>query len=402
LLTSFVTRMPAYYLSWGRYTLATGLMLLPLAMGLAITLLKKDHWRADAATLSLLTTGVLFSHYFTGVLLAVFLIMLGIIFLVIHRKAFKSAIPSVLKLALHTGLGLFLAAPWLWRVMRFSSARTGVSSNLPPSLDGLFNGNGDGGYIWQLLGPNSNHWLLLGAGMGLILALITRKRLSFGLWSLLLAVMTLPWSFAVAPFRPDHFAIILFLPVVLWTGWLFWQLGRWVARRLGRRWVTSALTLVLVVGLIAWSFSFSKNIVNPVTVLVTEDDLAALNWVRENTPAEARFFINTTHWLSGVYRGTDGGGWILPLTGRWALVPTVFYGFSNDAGYKTQLREWGERASAITTCDAAFWELVEEAGLDWIYVREGVGSLTPEGLVDCTGVEGVYTDGQITIYTIGQ
>jgi hypothetical protein len=404
LLTSFATRMPAYYLSWGRYTLTTGLVLLPLAMGLAITLLKKKDYRwTDAATLSLLTAGVLLSHYFTGVLLAIFLTFLGIVHLITHRKAFKTAIACVLKLTLHAGIGLLLAAPWLWRVVRFSQARTGVSSNLPPSLEGLFNGNGDGGYIWQLLGPTSNHWLLPVAGMGLILALITnRKRLEFALWSLLLAVMTLPWSFAVAPFRPDHFAIILFLPVVLWTGWLFWQLGRWVARKLGRRWVTSALTLVLVVGLIAWSFSFSKNIVNPVTVLVTEDDLAALIWVRENTPADARFFINTTHWLSGVYRGTDGGGWLLPLTGRWALVPTVFYGFSNDAGYKTQLREWGERASAITTCDAAFWALVEEAGLDWIYVREGVGSLTPEGLVDCTGVEGVYTDGQITIYTIGQ
>ncbi len=114
------------------------------------------------------------------------------------------------------------------------------------------------------------------------------------------------------------------------------------------------------------------------------------------------FFINTTHWLSGVHRGTDGGGWILPLTGRWALVPTVFYGFSNDAGYKTQLREWGKRASAITTCDDSFWELVEEADLDWIYVQDGVGSLQSEGLVGCAGVEGVYAEGKVHIYQIQQ
>ncbi len=62
-----------------------------------------------------------------------------------------------------------------------------------------------------------------------------------------------PVEFHRRTLRPDHFAIILFLPVVLWVGWLFWQLGRWLARRLGRRWVAGALTFVLIAGLIAWS-----------------------------------------------------------------------------------------------------------------------------------------------------
>ena len=136
------------------------------------------------------------------------------------------------------------------------------------------------------------------------------------------------------------------------------------------------------------------------TVLVTKDDLAALAWVRENTPADARFFINTTHWLSGVYRGSDGGGWLLPYTERWAIVPTVFYGFSNDVDYKVKLREWGEQASDITTCNAAFWDLVAEADVDWIYIREGVGSLQPEGLIGCAGVEGVYKEGKVKLFII--
>ena len=43
LLVSFATRMPAYYLSWGRYTLLTGLVLLPLAMGQAINLCAENN-----------------------------------------------------------------------------------------------------------------------------------------------------------------------------------------------------------------------------------------------------------------------------------------------------------------------------------------------------------------------
>jgi len=39
LLTAFFTQMPAYYLTWGRYTLLTGLVIMPLAMAVAIKVL---------------------------------------------------------------------------------------------------------------------------------------------------------------------------------------------------------------------------------------------------------------------------------------------------------------------------------------------------------------------------
>ncbi len=35
-----MTRMPAYYLSWGRYTLTIGMIFLPLAMSVALRLLR--------------------------------------------------------------------------------------------------------------------------------------------------------------------------------------------------------------------------------------------------------------------------------------------------------------------------------------------------------------------------
>ena len=142
------------------------------------------------------------------------------------------------------------------------------------------------------------------------------------------------------------------------------------------------------------------NIINPVTILVTQDDLDALAWVKENTPPQARFYINTTYWLNNVYRGVDGGGWLLPYTGRWALVPTVFYGFSPDKAYVLQTREWGERASQVTTCSANFWSLVEDAQLDWVYIREGTGSLQGAGLQDCDGVEETYANDTVRIFTI--
>jgi len=399
LLVSFVTRMPAYYLSWGRYTLTVGMVLLPLAMGLALEITRgKARW-GGMVTLALLTAGILLSHYFAALLLAVFLVLLAFVNLVQGRWGLPQALIQVSCLSNSALAGLLLAAPWLWRVAQYSASRPGIVSNLPQSLEMVITGGG-GNYVWQLLGPVSNHWLLLPAGLGLVVCLFKRRSLGFALWSLALAALALPWGVALQPFRPDHFAIVLFTPITLLAGWLLWLAARWVAGRLKLRWVTVALMGLVLAGWIAWGFPKLRNIVNPATVLVTEADLDALDWVAENTPEGARFFINTAHWQDGVYRGVDGGGWLLPYTRRWALVPTVFYSFSPDATYVGELRDWGQAASQVSTCSEDFWRLVGEAELDWIYLQSGVGSLQPGGLAGCAGVEEAYEHGGVVIYRI--
>jgi len=400
ILVSFATRMPAYYLSWGRYTLMTGLVLLPLAMSFALQLAGRSRRKRDIAALALLTAGVLLSHYFAAILLALFLVLITIVMMVPRFGDFWRAVKDFYWVPVGAVLGFLLAAPWLWRVAQFSPGSAGVGVNLPESVEAVVEGSGRWDYIWQLLGPASNHWLLLAAGLGVLIGMIRLKRVGFGIWSLLLGGLTLPWTFTLRPFRPDHFAIVLFFPAALWAGYLFWQAGRWVGDRLNQGWLSLVLILSLVGGWIAWGLPLSTDIVNPVTVLVTGDDVDALAWVAENTPEEARFYINTAHWQSGMYRGVDGGGWTLPYAGRWSLVPTVFYGFSPDGDTVRQIRDWGERASTITTCSTEFWEIVDEADLGWVYIREGAGSLQPEGLVGCEGVRVVYNMGSIKIYTL--
>jgi len=399
LLASFATRMPAYYLSWGRYTLTSGLVLLPLAMAAALMLLKNKQRKSEIITLGILTAGVLLSHYFTAVLLALFLVLAALAYVIPRWHKPLSAVLELLPAAGGAVLGLLLAGPWLLRVLRYASASPGIELTGVETIQSIFE-NSRWEYISNLLGPASNYGLLAAAGIGLVWALIRLKAVPFALWSLSLGVMSLPLGVSFDPFRPDHFAIVLFLPIVLWVGWLVWRIGRWLSNKINRRWVSTAIFVVFVTGWAAWSLSLDVSIVNPVTVLVTYDDLDALQWVQENTPSEARFYINTTYWLNNVYRGVDGGGWLLPYTGRWALVPTVFYGYSPDKEVVLQTREWGERASQITTCSANFWSLVETAQLDWVYIREGTGSLQEAGLQGCTGIIKTYANDTVRIYTI--
>ena len=238
------------------------------------------------------------------------------------------------------------------------------------------------------------------AGIGLLWAFIKRQRAAFGIWTLVCAILALPWSVALKPFRPDHFAITFFLPLSLWAGWAFWQLGDLLGRWLKRSWIALLVPALLVTGWSVWGYDLSSHIVNSVTVLVTEPDIEALDWVNENTPTDARFLINTAYWQYGNYRGVDGGGWLLPYTGRWSLVPTVFYGFSPNTDDVRQFIQWGKDASTLTTCDAAFWELVEDADLNYLYIREGTGSLQTEGLEGCEKVVKIYENETIQIYQL--
>ena len=399
LLASFATRMPAYYLSWGRYTLIIGLILLPLAMAKALELLRESPPKSGVFTLGLLTAGVLLSHYFAALLLAIFLVVLALVYLIRRWNVPLSAILVFYRVPLGALLGLLLAGPWLLRLAAYSKASRGIEMVIPQAFEAIFEIS-RWEYLGSLVGPASNIALLTLAGVGLLWAIIRQTTLTFSAWSLLLGVLSLPIGLTLRPFRPDHFAIVLFLPIVLWVGWLSWQVGNLLKMMFNKPWLAELLLLTVLLAFTAWSFPLSLNIVNPVTTLVSEDDLEALNWINENTPEDARFFINTTYWLNNVYRGVDGGGWLLPYTGRWALVPTVFYGFSPDQAYRQQLQDWGERASQITTCSEDFWTLIEEAELDWVYLREGSGSLQPIALEDYAGITSVYTNDTVWIFAV--
>lgn len=399
LLVSFATRMPAYYLSWGRYTLLTGLVLLPLAMAQAINIVRGKDLKRNLIVFALLTAGLLLTHYFAAVLLVIFLGFIALVIIIRGRKNLPRTLLHLSGLLTSAAAGLVMAAPWLLRMAQSTISDLMFETNLPESANSFLNSDSLK-YIWQLLSPSSNHWLLVPAGFGLLIVLIQRNKLGFSLWSITLAAMTLPWGLNLRPFRPDHFAIVLFLPIALLAGLTFWYFGNWVAKQLKERWLSTVMLLLAILGWSAWGFDLNRTIANPATVLATGADIDALNWVIENTPPDARFFINTEHWQGGVYRGIDGGSWLLPYTGRWAVVPTIFYGFSPDREWTQTIRDWGQAANKIVTCTDDFWSLVDEAELDWIYLRLIRGSLRVGALSGCEGIKIMYQNESIVIFSI--
>ena len=400
LLIGFVSQMPAYYATWGRYTLLTGLVLLPLAMATAQDIMHKGVTRSRLATMTMLVAGLVLSHYYAALLLAVFLAFcIGQALIAGFRAGQRGKGENWLPLIFGVALGFLLAAPWLYRMWGHaqSEVKVGVVSLSMQAVEDSYY-PGFLAYIWHLLGPQRNYFFLLISLGGLPIAMRRRETRAFALWALVLGLLTLPWGVYLAPFRPDHAAIVLFLPAALLLADLMVTVIEWLATTRFSR-IAVPVALLLVVALITWGAWDTRKIVNPATILATSNDLQAIAWIEANVAESARFLINVTHWQYGSYRGVDGGWWIGPLTGRETLLPAVLYSMG-DNQYVQQVNEYARQSSELQGCSPEFWDLVSRTSVTHIYLNRDKGSLKAENLQNCPNLALVYQEGEISIYQV--
>lgn len=395
LLLAFATKMPGYYLSWGRYTLLTGMLLLPLAMAEAVRVARGEKLRRSAPLLAVLTAGTLLSHYLAAILLALFLVVLALSRLVRNIRQKSRDWRPLLALAGSALAGLTLVSRWYWRVFRYSRGIISTEIRLPTS--GTLNAD-NWDYFWNLVGPLTGYVVLGLAVGGLVWALTRARTRPLAIWGLLVALLSLPLGLVLGPFRSDHFSLALFLPAVCLAACLLVWAGDWLGPRLPKKAWGTAAALLVCAALLGGGAWLNREPVNASTVLADENDLAALEWIEDHLPLDARFFINTTGWGYGLYRGMDGGAWILPYTGRWSLAPTIFYSFSGEEETYTRWIDWSQRASGLNGCTEEFRALTKEAGLNYLYLREGVGSLQAEALRGCAEARQLYSAGGVSIW----
>ncbi|HWQ45417.1 MAG TPA: hypothetical protein VN376_01050 [Longilinea sp.] len=387
LLAGFVLEMPAFYLAWGRYTLLTGLALLPLALASAWEVRVKNdplQW----LKLALFTSGVFLSHYLAGIILilAVFLLLL---FDYLERKK-ASGWKFAWNILLGSCAGVLLALPWLWRAWSFTRRYAQITTDQfsMDSWDAWIN----------LLGPWRNGLTLIIGLAGLVWVIGKPGKRWLAVWSLGLLFLSLPLGLRWGPFRPDHFSILLWLPAALLAAYAAVDGADWLARKFINPlpWVTLAACSV---GLIVWGQVEMSHLVDDRMILGGSADIRAAEWVQQNTPEESRFLINTTLWQTASYRGVDGGYWLPVLAGRQTVLPPAMYGYGS-AEYIHQINDWAERANRLTTCDDNFWGLVDQAALDYVYISDGHGSLQVEALRDCPGLTEEYNQDGIHILSI--
>ncbi len=397
LLVGFVFQMPAYYVSWGRYPLLAGLAVLPLALAAALDVRRCPWSRGAWARLALYAAGICFCHFLAVGLLILFLLVLAGFETVKAWRARSMRVVAWQPLA-GAALGALAAAPWLARVWTYSSSYFGVDVVSPLDASQAQASTELLNYLLYLLGPWRSHFLLILAGLGLVLAFRNVNARLLAVWGGLMALMATPWGPRFAPFRPDHLAIVLFLPASLLAADVLVSAGE----ALGRTWRRIAGQIgvgLAVCCLLLWGIVDGRDILNPVTTFTTPADVTALRWIEQNTPPTARFFINVTPWQGTLYRGVDGGYWITSITGRGMLLPPAVYAWSDPEVVQMQTETF-KQASQLQSCSDAFWGLIEQNHLTHIYLREQAGSLQPSALEGCAGVILRYQQEGVWIYEI--
>jgi hypothetical protein len=393
LLAGFVFQMPAYYLTWGRYTLSTGLIVLLSAMSCALEFKDRPTDRRIGLRLALLTAGVCLTHYLATVLLFIFFVILGLIGMVTaaRRRDLRSVPWQMAAWALGGGLA---ALPWLARVLIDNQA-SAVIRGLKTVVTAA-----DWSYLINLIGPRYNHTLMILAAVGLVFGLRHRSLWSFAAWSLVLLFLAQPFAIRLGPFRPDLYVIVLFVPAAVFLGALIAD-GAGALSKITRPWLGRGAMIIATALLLVWGIRETRSILNQATVIANKADLQALEWVRVNTTPDARFYINPAAWLGSTNRGVDGGYWLLPFAGRFSLVPPALYVFQPPDEVR-QINDWAAQAKTIKGCTAEFWTITSQARLTHVYVRQGRGSLQPAALDQCPRLRLVYREAGISIYEIEQ
>lgn len=400
ILVGFVSQMPAYYLTWGRYPLLTGMLILPLAIAEALETVKRGFSLSSFLALALLTSGLLLSHYYAALSFGIFLVVLVFTEMIDHIRAWKSTlVRHVLPVIVAGGFGFILALPWLLRMWRFTQTFTAIGTLLP-TVDAVERAYFPNylPYLWKLLGPVHNHLLLFLAIPGLVMAIWRKWTRPFGIWALILTLLSLPWMIQIAPFRPDHAAIVLFLPVSLFVSDLFVSLTDWIGRGRFASYKVIAILLPLL-ALITWGLWQTRSVVNASTILVDKADVKALEWIQNSTPPDANFLINVSPWQAGILRGVDGGWWITPLTGRSTFLPPALYPLGPQK-YVDQINQLAGRVSQLTGCTAELRNIIETAGVTYVYIHDGKGNLTSESLINCPGMIELYNQQGVHIYRV--
>ncbi|WP_161804532.1 hypothetical protein [Ardenticatena maritima] len=412
-LGALVSWMPAYYVSWGRYTHLLGVLIAVLFVQALWRLHTSPAPRWWFATI---WWGLWLALVHLRVAVFTLTLVACLVLLLLAQRAWR----SLWRWGVCGMVVALLLSPWLWWLIQ--QRRYAIVASSPPPTPTISTNllwiphNAElltlatGGVAVLFSDTHAPLWLVIAGGLWALVLYATLWRgrshaftrralggwLLLALWSALTVVVVygryigLPSPTFV---NVDSAFITLFVPLSLAGGGLVaWVLHVWLTPPRARLVGAVLATLLAVWG--AWAM---RDIVNPITVLATADDVAALRWVRDATPPNALFVTPARLWQYNIYVGSDGGYWLSVLTDRASLPPPSLYTVSGEPDW---IRETNALLEAWATADGlddtALLERLQAAGVTHIFIGAKNAHWTPPP--PTAPLDLVFQHGQTRIY----
>jgi hypothetical protein len=389
LVVGLASIMPAYYVSWGRYTLVAGMLLLPgslVALTLAFGELRRPREAGPVVAAGLLLAGLSLVH-FVALCLA---LLWGVALVFTAQLPLRHLVKRGLLLG---GVALGLTLPWYAML---------VPQIQPGAGAAVMHVAGEPGYNAMpvaLLWAGNNALLAALAGCAAFLALLWRRRVAATIavwWALVVlaanpVLLGLPY---LSFFTNEFVAITLFAPLALLIAGgaavLETRLPGWRAQFIPAALAATALWLAL----------HFQSVVRPDTVLANAADLRAVAWAARHTPPDARFVVNTAGWLYDVDRGADGGWWLAPLAGRAVSTPPVVFTYGSPSFVAQVKQDTSWLRSGAGTDPTALAEFMRRRGYSHVFATRRGTSVDPERLRSAPEFIELHRDEDVTIFVL--
>ena len=398
LVTGTLSLMPAYYVSWGRYTQLAGLLILPAALYL-IWKFYDGHQRWRSLVLAgLACAGLFLVHYRAMVFLAFLLLAwaLAEMLRTLNRQPLWQTLPRLVLPPLGVAAAAIgLTLPWwpaFWQELALPVAAMETGSTAAVLK-----------LNWGLINPIFGQQALLLALGGLAWGLLRRRWFAplLALWVGMLFLAAHPanlglrrgnlWNDTVAE-------ITLFIPISVLAGYLVasaLRLGEWTLparlRIFGRALVVLAAAALALAGA-----EKLLPIVNTGTLLARQADRPALAWAAEHLPPGEQVLINPFWWGFNAYAGQDGGFWMAPLGERPSLPPPVLYPLGDYQPVNRLLQQVTEKSRD----PAALQALLRAADVHYIYTGARGGILSPRLLNESGLFQPLYQRDGVWIFEV--
>jgi hypothetical protein len=400
-ITGFLTPMPAYYTSWGRYTELTGLLILPVILALLQLWLddrnkNKNVWIMLFGAIA--AGGLFMVHYRVIVFLAALIISFALVEIVFGRQPSpKKQVRFLLFVFIMAVLGVVSVAPWFIQTLKtifLPKVNLTITSSVNFFQD----------FSWPYLTSAFGKQALVVAGLGLLWGLIKRRSLAFIIFMWVeflfflanLDALKLPGAGMITNLSVE---IMLFIPISILGGYFIDQILIHWKDLIPKQFILPSIGIIcLFFGFVGYLGARQLiPILNPVTILSRNADLPAIDWISEHISQNETIVINPFAWGYGLFAGNDGGYWISPLSGRGSLPPPVLYGLGS--GIK-QINQQIQEIISISEDPTKFWEFLTSHQLHYVYSGARGGVIPPEKLASSGLFNVLYHQDGVWIFKV--
>lgn len=409
-ITGFLTPMPAYYTSWGRYTQLAGLLILPSILSFLILGLRQDksanqhfHVKRNSILLAIIAiSGLFLVHYRVLAFLILLLFAKFISDLTFQGSSPRKAILSKWLISTFVILigSVALVFPWFFHAI----SQIFIPKLTPPAFNPvtLFND-----FSWRFLTTALGKQALLLASIGVVTTSTTNMPLimTMLLWIIQLLffanmdALKLPGGGFITG---TSVVIMLFLPISVVGGSFLdqitsaWQITLRVQTNPFIRKVFWGVIIVISVFVATLGARQILPLLNPITILSRQADLDAIDWIQHNIPTDSTFILNSFSWGFGLYAGSDGGYWISPITGANSLPPPALYGLGKPE-IVNHINTICQIVVNTDTSPQELWNLMDENKVEYIFIGRRGGPLSYSALLRSNLFDQVYNTNGVWI-----